>query len=113
MATQSIIERDLSETKIGFLWIEFERKTTRAFTEDGKLREEDAPSAKKLSYVRNLWNEADTAREAFLAALHTIYEARVQPDGSYWGDVVCHAVKSLFTPASDEAQRYSLREALR
>ena len=95
-------EHDLSATAIGALWIEFERKTTSAFTEDGKLGAENEPSATRLAKVRRLWNEADTAREAFLAALHTIYTARNEPDDSYWADGVCNAVKALFTPEEEE-----------
>ncbi len=89
---------ELATTQIGSLFLRYERLTTKAHMEDGKLAAEDAPSAKKLRYVRELWNDADAAREQFLRELSAIYEKRMEPDSSYWADGVLDVVKAAFTP---------------
>jgi len=89
---------ELATTTIGRLFLEYERKTTLAHVEDGKLAAVDAPTAKRLKYVRDLWAKADDAREAFVGELTKIYDARMTPDSSYWCDGVCNAVKAAFTP---------------
>ena len=89
-------ERDLLGTPLGRLFAAYERKTTLAHVEDGKLGAVDMPSARMLKHVRELWGSADASREAFLAAVNDIRRAHDMPDGSYWADGVVNEVKAAF-----------------
>jgi hypothetical protein len=95
--TPTAAEQTLSETSIGKLFIDYERKTQAAWAYDGKIGAEDMPTAAQLKKARELWDRADTARETYLNALDRVRCARMRPDSSYWADGVVNVVKELFT----------------
>ena len=74
MRAPTAAEQTLSETSIGKLFIDYERKMQAAWAYDGKIEgaEVICRPPLQLKKARELWDRADTARETYLNALDRV-----------------------------------------